>query len=229
MLSLLTPILLVYMPSKLNIRVESMSTWLSYPLRSQEAVTRMIPRGTQILPLKIFPDESASPRLLFNVYEAKSSLFHGKRLEVVTIVRQIRKPENIHYVVLECLTDTLHWDPKHGIQRPNAASFFHTRKGKHAVSMVTRDQKLKLCGNMGKRVPITRAFAVDANHLCFFRDSPQGVSLRFNESQLMQEVTMLEDLEVETDLWAPYRGDLSYGFVHAHSMDFIAGSQDLVL
>jgi len=220
---------IAYAPDKLDIRVNSMSTWLSYPMRGQTSISTMIPKGTQILPLKIFPDEPASPRILLNVYETRSSFFHGKRLEVVTVVRQTNKPNKIHYVVLDCLTDTFHWDPKRGIQIPNAVSFFRTKRGEHVANIIAKEQKLKIRGTLGKQVPITRAFAVDANYLCFFRDSPRGVSLRFSESQLMQDVTLLENLDVDTNIWSSHRGELSYGFVHTHEMDFTAGSEYLVL
>ena len=69
-------------------------------------------------------------------------------------------------------------------------------------------------------------FAVDANHLCFFMNSAQGVSLKFDEKEIMQDVKILKDINVDTNMWDNFRGKLTHSFIHPHSMHFIAGFEE---
>lgn len=206
----------------LPIRVKKMSTWLAFDLKNRKDFLHMIPRGTHIMPIKVLEEDVAKPRLLFNIYEASSTFFNGRRLEVVTLVRQKKRPEKIHFVVLDCFSDTLQWDPVNGIQMPNACSHFSTLRKKHSLIVKNGETILKVKGELGKKAQMTKAFAVDSNYLCFFRNSSSGVSLDFDPEQIMKPVTLLDNSVVDTNLWSKYRGRLTHSFVHTSHMDFNA-------
>lgn len=67
-----------------------------------------LPSGAAVQPVRIFCDSPPRKLLLFNEYEARSPFFGGRRLEANVIVRMRGRT---HFVVLECISDTLGWDP----------------------------------------------------------------------------------------------------------------------
>lgn len=211
-----------FMPKNLPIHVAPMSTWLGYTLQHVDAINELVPLGTRVAPMKILSDDVAEPKLLFNIYESKSTFFSGLRFEVVTIVEQKRNPKNVHFVVLECLSNTLQWDPKQGIILPNLCSFSKFNDKKIEISCHQWGRKLSFKGDFGNEKSIHKMFAVDANYQCFFQDCSEGVKLSFDENQIMQDVKLLTNLYVDTNIWQDFRGDLTHCFLHPHHMDFTA-------
>lgn len=212
-----------FTPSNMKIRVQKMSTWVAYDMKRPEDIQTMIPEGTEILPVRILSADIARPKLLFNMYQCAAPFFRGVRLEVVTLVRQKSRPRNVHFVVLDCMTDTIHWDPIHGIQMPNAQTSFASLNGKHDICCTSGDKEFRVSGVIGRTKAITKMFAVDANYECFFRDSLSAVTLKFKEAELMQDVKLFSRVDVSTNMWEAYRGRMTHVFVHPHSMDFLAG------
>lgn len=216
---------LSFTPNNMKIRVQKQSTWLAYNMKNIDDMHSHIPKGTEIVPMRILSADIAAPKLLFNVYESVSPFFRGVRLEVVTMVRQIQTPRKVHFVVLECLTNTIQWDPCNGIQWPNADASFCSHAKQHHVSCTGEDGFLSLHGTIGRSKAITKMFAIDANYLCFYRNSPYAITLKFEESEIMRDVNLFSNLKVETNLWEKNRGVMTHAFLHPHSMDFIAGLQ----
>lgn len=211
-----------YTPKSLPIRVNQMSTWLGYTLKNVDKVNELVPEGTVVTPMRILSQDLAQPKLLFNIYETESTFFNGLRFEVVTMVKQVNRPRNIHFVVLECLSNTLHWDPINGIQLPNLRCDFRSQDKCMSLFCKQNDRTLTMNARIGRKKAITKMFAVDANLICFFQNSDQGIKLSFNESQIMQDVNMLSHVNVDTNIWEDYRGKLTHCFAHPHHMDFTA-------
>lgn len=209
-----------FVPRNMPIRINKMSTWAAYSLRNEKGLESMIPEGTEIAPIQILANDCPEPKLLFNMYEATSPFFKGRRLEVVTIVRQVKRPEKVHFVVLECLSDTMQWDPIYGITKANAITEFAPRDDRHQLSCEGDTTFFKITGTLGRRRPIARRFAVDANHMCYFRNSSSGVALSFDEGEILQDVQSFFKVRVNTNMWTPFRGRLTHCFVHPHNMNF---------
>lgn len=213
---------ITFVPRNMPIRVNPMSTWLGYKLINVDRLNTLIPEGMTIAPMRILSQDLAEPKLLFNIYESESSLFRGCRFEVVTMVRQMNNPRNVHFVVLECLSNTLHWDPINGIQLPNLECEFNTTKNQITLDCRQNDRLLHMQAKVGGKKQITKMFAVDANLLCFYQNSYDGIKLSFNEDQIMQDVNLLSDVKIDTNIWKDFRGKLTHCFVHEHHMDFTA-------
>lgn len=211
-----------YVPRNMPIRVNKMSTWLGYKLKSIDYVNSIVPKGTEVANMRILSQDTAEPKLLFNIYESQSSLFNGVRFEVVTMVKQVKNPKNVHFVVLECFSNTLHWDPVNGIQLPQLNCNFNYSNNDIHLNCSQGEKVLHMRARLGRSKHITKMFAVDANLLCFYRDSENGVKLMFDEKQIMQDVNLLSHVRVNTNIWNECRGKLTHCFVHNHPMDFTA-------
>ena len=220
---------LTFIPNNLPIRVNKMSTWLVYDLKNSKNLKSVIPKGTRLAYFPVFKGDSSKQRLLFNIYEASSPFFSGRRLEVVTIVEQIKRPIKTHFVVLECLSDTLLWDPISEIQMPNCRATFSTRKRRHSLNINTSKRKLSIKGKMSTSRLLDKQFAVDSNYLCFFQNSTKGVSLVFDENEIMKPVTMLTKSKIDNNLWQINRGSLTHCFVHEHPMNFLSTVEDYIV
>lgn len=215
-----------YTPASLPIRVSKHSTWFGFTLKNRQKISHMIPQNTEIAPIKILKNNKAEPKLLFNIYEAQSQFFYGKRFEVVTVVRQKKNKKKLHFVVLDCFTNTLSWDPKSGIQLPNVLrSKLSVKKNKklninwkNKGSDTFLEAKAKITG----KKQITKEFAVDSNLFCLFQDSQKGVKLDFEENEVMQDVGLLTNLDLQTNIWADFRGHMTHSFIHLEKMDFLA-------
>jgi hypothetical protein len=216
-----------FAPTQLPIRVHPMSTWIAYSLLQKDQLS--IPKGTRVAPIKIFANDRPEPKLLFNIYKSESPFFKGIRFEIVTIVKQIKDPRKNHFVVLDCLSDTLQWDPKNGIQMPNMRKpYFRTKhnaaKKTHHISCIHNNNKqyFTMVGNLHVSQRINRSFAVDPNYVCLFQDSRNVIRLNFDEKELLQDVQSLDNIQINTNMWKEFRGHMTHTFVHPHKMDFVA-------
>ena len=216
-------IILSFSPNRMPIKVKEMSTWLAFSMKNSHEISKFIPDDTELNPIRILSSDMAEPKLLFNMYESTSPFFKGLRLEVVTIVRKKNDPKSTHFVVLDCLSNTMSWDPIEGIHLPNAAASMHTIMGSHHIECMGDFAYLKMAANLGRPQHITKNFAVDANHLCLYRNSPNGIKLEFDEREVMKDVLLLNNVKFETNIWNAFRGRITHSFVHPHPMNFLAG------
>ena len=101
----------------INLKIKPYSLWLSYNIINQGAIQDMLPPGMSLANIKISDDnECSQPRLLFNCYSIDSFWMKGSRLEIMTVAKY---NQNFHFVVLECITNVLQWDPVNRIRGPN--------------------------------------------------------------------------------------------------------------
>lgn len=218
---------LQFTPTNMPIMVKPMSTWLAYRVRNTKQIQEYLPEGMELAPIRILSGDAAEPKLLLNIYQAKAPFFQGERIEVVTIVKQKNNPRNIHFVVLDCLSNTLHWDPIHGIRSPNMLSKFKTSENHHQIELKNTQNFFSLNASFGERKRITKRFAVDANRLCFFRNSNEAIELKFDEEEVMKDVVSLSKLQLNTNLWKSFRGRLTHSFLHPHSMKFVCNLKNI--
>lgn len=97
------------------------SLWLSYPLKttSFNYLSSKIPKNHRLSKCKIFEEDSKEYRLFFNIFQVKTQFFTGNRMEIVTITKNLDN-DKLSFVILDCFTNTMSWDPIDGIQEANS-------------------------------------------------------------------------------------------------------------
>lgn len=199
------------------------SLWLAYTITSPKVIEKMLPNGLHlsrfpILDTDIFPEA----KLLFNAYDVSSKWMNGHRLEVVTLA-QNRTSNKAHFVILDCITDTLQWDPNDGITLPNAC--------KSTPKDFNNDYSLKVRSKIGKKLIVrgnpstlskmTWKFAIEGNKKCFYKNYPVGFEMSFDAKNILKPVRNLKVDILENTFWQDVREDLpSHIFTHEQVMDF---------
>lgn len=206
---------------RVPMRIDKHSLWSVFELKDESRLP--IPPLARVVPVPIFEHSPRKKWLFFNEYRVSSTFFSGRRLEVCVIVRL---NSSTHFVVLDCLSDTLRWDPISGIQLPNSVANTErtfNRNGRVAVRAHSGDRRsnfairAKLSPTQMKLSP---EFAVHPNRECFFETHAEAFGMDFDEEEVLHPVNTLEDVRVETDIWSAFRGSHVVSFVHPQPMHY---------
>lgn len=204
----------------INLKIKPYSLWVSYNMLNQNLIQDMLPPGMSLAKIKVSDDNSCvEPKLLFNCYNIDSFWMKGSRLEIMTIA-EIDK--NFHFVVLDCVTNALQWDPINRIRGPNGKIKFSYIQDKLNYDVISKNKQiLSFTGKPLNLIKMTKDFAVKSNYKCFFRESSVPLSLNFNEDEIMKPVRKLEVLNITNDFWKEYRTEYPDNvFMHEHTMNF---------
>jgi len=180
----------------------------------------MLPPGMSLANIKISDDnDCVKPKLLFNCYSIDSFWMKGSRLEIMTVAKY---NQNFHFVVLDCITNVLQWDPINRIQGPNGKIKFSYIQDKLNYDVISKNkQKLSFIGKPLNLINMTKDFAIKSNYMCFFRESTIPLTLKFNEDEIMKPVRKLKVLNIQNDFWKDYRTQFPDNvFMHEHAMSF---------
>ena len=215
----------------MRMQVRAWSLWLAYTLKAPKAIQDCLPPDLELLSLPLLGDEtsrSPPPKLLFNAYEVDSPWMRGRRVETVVATRH-RKSRKTRLVVLDCISDTLRWDPVSGVRRPNAytRAFGCGRGGAYSVDVRNTRDTFRLKGRIGDPRPVDWRFAVEGNRECYYRGCNDAFSLTFNETRIALPVRQVDLTSVTNTLWSGVRAkNPTHAFVHPHAMDFDVGVDD---
>jgi len=204
----------------INLKIKPYSLWLSYNILNKGAIQEMLPPGMKLAKIKISDDDNCyKPKLLFNCYNIDSFWMRGSRLEIMTIAKS---DTNFHFVVLDCITNSLQWDPINRVRGPNGKIKFSYIQDKLNYDVLSKNkQLLSFTGKPLNLIRMTKDFAVRSNYKCFFKESSIPLSLKFNEEEIMKPVRKLEIVNVTNDFWKEYRTSFpSNVFMHESSMSF---------
>tara|TARA_Y100000992_G_C21272129_1_gene497556 strand:+ start:1901 stop:2545 length:645 start_codon:yes stop_codon:yes gene_type:complete len=204
----------------INLKIKPCSLWLSYNILNQNAIQDMLPPGMNLAKIKVSDDNSCiEPKLLFNCYNIDSFWMKGSRLEIMTIAQS---DANFHFVVLDCITNSLQWDPINRIRGPNGKIKFSYIQDKLNYVVISKNKQiLSFTGKPLNLIKMTKDFAVKSNYMCFFKESSIPLSLKFNEDEIMKPVRKLDVLNITNDFWREYRTEFPDNvFMHEHSMSF---------
>lgn len=104
----------------MNFNLNKNSLWISYPLKSDsyKLIGEKIPKSHKIEKCKIFEEDNLDYRIFYNFFQVKTPLFSGNRLEIVTLGKNKFNNET-SFIVIDCYSDTISWDPLVGIQKAN--------------------------------------------------------------------------------------------------------------
>ena len=202
------------------------SLWVAYTALNTGRLQSYLPAHLQLTSSPLFADSSdRQPKLLFNAYSVESQWMRGHRIDVQVLARH-RNRGTLHLVVLDCLSDTLLWDPEQGVRMPNSGrALLRASTLKYKFEMRAKHTQTSLLAVEGLKsftpTKIGKRFAVDANRACYFGTYPSAFRLHFNESSIAQPVRRLVDAHVCNSLWRNWRCEApSHVFIHDHPMDF---------
>ena len=185
----------------MRMRIAPGSLWIAYTLTSRDLVQSMMPSSLSLVSSRILADEVAlapSPKLLFNVYRVDAGpAMRGMRTDVMALGRH-KKTGRTHLVILDCLTDTLQWNPTNGVIGANAY-YPRTRRGAWRVHG-GRTRRIVLDTVRRTSRPIDWTFAVEANLACYYRGVDTAYEMAFDEDEIMQPVTELVAVRHELSL-----------------------------
>jgi hypothetical protein len=215
---------------KMKLWIAAPSLWLAYDVTDRAGLQALLPSHLTLASVPVLAADGRrggqplGPKLLFNAYDLQAKWMVGHRVDVQTVAVDKRKG-TVHLVVLDCLTNTLHWNPRDGVAWPNAVV---TRPGAHthdfALRVVDkpRTKRLEVRGARGGRyVEIGWRFAVEANRMCYFGDHPVGYSMAFSEYAIAKPVRPLRVAHHENSFWTEHRAEEpSHAFYHEHPMLF---------
>ena len=203
----------------IQLTIKPFSLWLSYNIAQPHKIQEMLPEGMKLAKVKIFEeDKHATHKLMYNCYNLDSFWMKGARLEIMTIAK---KENQLHFVVLDCITNTMQWNPIDGIEGPNGVIRFNYKNEKLNYNVLRQKEFLDFTGIALGLTNITRDFAVESNYDCYFKNADFPVSLKFNEEQIMEPVRKLRLLNIKNDFWSEFRYKKpSHVFFHEHPMVF---------
>ena len=204
--------------------------WIAYNVITPSQLQVMLPDELRLAPVQLLENEPAEFKLLFNAYKVRSHWMTGSRVDIQTFARH-RTDNTPHLVILDVATDTMDWDPIHGIRKGNAV----TRNKKngnldidvsyHIVQQSTgtrlkKAEHMSVRGNLADATKMTRDFAVRANRKCYFRNHSSGYNMSFDDECVMQPVRTLT-AEVKNGMWSDARmGEPTHVFMHEQQMVF---------
>ena len=206
----------------MRLRILPGSLWIAYTITSPATVQSRLPASLVLAPTALLEDEASAfptPKLLFNVYRVDAGLaMQGTRVEVVTFARH-RTRNTPHLVVLDCLTDTLQWDPVHGVRGANA--HVDGNAARYAWDVRTSTERLSVRASPARRRRIDRTFVVDANRACYYGRVDVPYAMYFDAAEVARPVRDLYAAHLENTLWRDVRSArASHLFCHEHAMTF---------
>ena len=211
---------------KLPFDVKKNSLWVSYPLKQEylEKINENIPESHLLYKCKVFPNDKEKYRLFFNIFEVETPFFHGNRLEVVSLIKDKHSKET-SFVVLDCFTDAMAWDPIDGLKQSNALFKKDINDKNYNLEVINKKEKKEQIfsiyaerSNIFKR-PLKK-FSVYSNYLCFFKNYSKGFRLEFNETEINCNVEFLKKIKINNKIYNDFLYKYDNIFVYNDNMNF---------
>lgn len=208
----------------MNFNIKKNSLWLSYPInkKSFNKICCNIPQSHKLIKSKIFEEDKFDYRLYFNLFEVKTTFFSGDRLEILTIAQDKNNKIN-SFIILDCFTNVLSWNPNDGIYKSNSKIFKEITNFKYNILIKNNNNDilfyLKSTKSKIKKRVLTE-FSIKPNYIFYFNNNEKGYRLVFNEKQLDKKVIILDNIKLKNDIYAEYINELEYGFIYPQGMDF---------
>lgn len=208
---------------KFNLNKDSL--WLSYPLKktSFKDINKLIPKSHTIAKCKIFKEDKLDYRIFFNYFDVETNFFSGTRLEIITIAinNYDKKPS---FIILDCFTDTISWNPIDGIQKANCKIKKKITNSKYdiIINNLNNTENLLLLNSSKSSIykSVLKNFSIIPNYICYFQNFDTGFKLSFNENQINKKVIILKDISLENNIFKKYIKELEYIFIFPQKMNF---------
>lgn len=105
--------------------VEPYSYFLGYEIQDLKRANAMLPEGFKMIKTRVFEDDEPKYYGIFGIFNAHTSGFWGLRVEFYLIAEDTRTGL-LSWVIIDYDTNTISYDPKRGLSKPNAESGIFT-------------------------------------------------------------------------------------------------------
>ena len=209
---------------KLPFNLKENSLWVSNTVntKSIKTLNEMIPNSHYLYKCKVFDDDLPKYRLFYNIFEVNTPFFRGNRMEIVALIKNKNTYET-SFVVLDCFTDALAWDPIDGIKQSNAIFKKDIKNLNFKITVFDkyRNNIFKIDSVKSNKIKTpVRKFSIDSNNLCFFKNHTMGFNLEFNENDVDVPVSILKDYKINTNVYTDFINNVEYAFIYKNSMKF---------
>ena len=201
------------------------SLWITLPIKSTHYgdITRLLPNTVRLTKCKVFHEDNLDYRLFFNFFTVKTSFFTGERLEIVTITKNI-ETNNVSFVVLDCYTNAITWNPENGIEKANSIITSDITNSKYNLDITQKTDKNNILSLRSYKSKIYKTvstkFSVDPNYICYFKTHNRGFRLSFNEKEIDKKVLLLKNVQIKNSLYHSFVKEYEHFFIYPNSMNF---------
>ncbi len=199
------------------------SLWMAYTITSPKEISEMLPLGLHLSRYPLLNNDVLSEsKLLFNAYDVSSKWMNGHRIDIQTLAVN-RTSNTAHLVILDCITDTLQWDPNDGVGLPNACrSRPKDKENNFSLNVRSkRGKKLVVKANPAGLSKMTWKFAIEGNEKCYYRNCENGFKMSFDFKNILKPVRNLNVNVLENTFWENVREQSpSHIFIHEQPMTF---------
>tara|TARA_E500000178_G_C16915677_1_gene704813 strand:+ start:48 stop:770 length:723 start_codon:yes stop_codon:yes gene_type:complete len=216
---------------KLNIKsmdfnLNKNSLWISYPLiktsNNLKLLSNKIPTTHSLDKCKIFKDDKLDYRLFFNIFEVNTRFFSGNRLEIVTIAKNLKNNKR-SFVILDCYSDVISWDPIYGIQKANCKIKKKITNTQFNLN-VKNNQNDNIFNLESEQSTIKKRvipeFSIFPNYICYFKNYSNGYNLTFNQNQIDKKVILLKNINLYNNIYNSFIKKDEHLFLYPQKMDF---------
>lgn len=201
------------------------SLWVSFPLKrtSFSELSKSIPKTHKLTKCKIFENDKSDYRLFYNFFEVRTPFFKGNRLEVVTLAKNT-VDKTISFIILDCFTNSMSWDPIDGISESNSIFKIKNTNSEYNININLKENNknifnLKTYKSTVYKTVLT-TFSIDPNRIFYFKNHPVGYKLIFNDNQIDKKVLLLKNIEFKSDIYNHYIKELEHVFIYPQIMNF---------
>jgi hypothetical protein len=193
--------------------VEPYSYFLGYEIKDLEQAQSLLPEGFKMIKTNIFKDDTPRYYGIFGIFNAHTTGFWGTRVEFYMIAENT-KTGLLSWVIIDYDTNTISYDPKRGLSKPNAEGGIFTidydgiihvdvkrRSNEHGL-VFQSNIKEGTMKELDKRLWVEGNLSVGYGNK--LSDDGSVFSLKFDPKEFSQALEISpEDLNIELNSWYP--------------------------
>jgi hypothetical protein len=193
--------------------VEPYSYFLCYEIKDLDMAKTFLPDGFNLIKTKIFDDDDPKYYGIFGCFNAHTSGFWGMRVEFYVIAEN-EATGLMSWIIADYDTNTITYDPKHGLSDPNSPSSIITvdYDGKIFADVQNENgRKLIFEGDVtrGHMKALDKRLWIEGNLSIAYgknkaEDDPGLFSLTFDPHEFDKALRMAPDsIEIDVNNWFP--------------------------
>lgn len=193
--------------------VEPYSYFLFYEIKDMAKARSFLPEGFRLIKSKIYEDSEPKYYSIMGCFNAHTSGFWGMRVEFYVIAED-ETTGMLTWIIADYDTNTITYDPKHGLSDPNAPGSLMTIDYNGTIHVDVKNLKgrrLNFSSNIkeGKMKSLDSRLWIEGNlSIAYGRlkadDDPGRFSLTFNPEEFKEGLQIpLANLDMTTNTWYP--------------------------
>jgi hypothetical protein len=194
--------------------VEPYSYFLSYEIKDLKWAQELLPDGFKMAKTSVFEGDTPKYYGIFGIFNAHTTGFWGLRVEFYMIAEDTRTGL-LSWVIIDYDTNTISYDPKKGLSKPNAEGGIFTidydgiihvdvkrNSGQHKL-IFQSNIKNGLLKPLDKRLWIEGNLSIGYGRSLSINDS-SVFSLKFDPKEFEQAIEIEDkDVNIEVNTWFP--------------------------